>query len=191
MNTRRSWWIALVLSALAAPLAARAQDDFGRTGPYLGLAGSLGIYTRIENELDDLGIDVDVEEPLGANARVGYRFHPHVSAEAEVEWLSDADIDVDGGGTAGNFQTITSTANAKAFLLTGRVQPFALIGLGAMVAEAGGDAEWDFAARFGLGGDIYITRNFYAALDVSYVLPVDDVEKLDFVSIGWGFGYRF
>jgi hypothetical protein len=45
--------------------------------------------------------------------------------------------------------------------------------------------------RFGLGTDIYITRNFYAALDVSYVLPADDVEKLDFVSIGWGFGYRF
>ena len=39
--------------------------------------------------------------------------------------------------------------------------------------------------------DVYITRNFYAAVDASYVLPTGDVDDFDLVSIGWGLGYRF
>lgn len=55
----------------------------------------------------------------------------------------------------------------------------------------GDSGESGFAARFGGGIDIYITRNFYGALDASYVLPTGDVDDFDMVSIGWGFGYRF
>jgi len=191
--TRRSWWIALLLSTLAAPLGARAQDDFGRNGPYLGLAGSLGVYTKEDDLVGDSG---DVDPTVGLNVRVGYRLHPHIALEPEFEWLSGADVDVAGFGNIGELESWTATLNGKAYILTGRVQPFLLVGVGAMQATIdpnfGSDAdETDFAARFAAGTDIYITRNIYAAFDVNYVLPVEDLEDFDYFSFGWGLGYRF
>jgi hypothetical protein len=192
VSTRRSWWIALLLSTLAVPLGARAQDDFGRTGPYLGLAGNYSIFTTPS----DLLPGGDVDDPLGLNARVGYRFHPHLAIEAQVEWLARADVDVDFFGNLGKLDVITTTANAKAYFLTGRVQPFLLAGAGALVAVSDpnggdGDANTGFAGRFAIGTDIYITRNILAAFDVSYVLPTMDPSGADYVSFGWGLGYRF
>ena len=188
--------------AAASPIGAQAQDDFARNGAYLGVAGTYAIYTKAENELEDalegvLGdVDVDLDNPLGLNARAGYRFHPHLAAEGEFEWLSEADFDIDGSGSGDLPNSFIFTANGKAFVLKGRFQPYGLVGLGAMLVDSDGtddlgDEEADFAARFGAGLDIYITRNFLADIHASYVLPVDDLEDLDFVSIGWGFGYRF
>jgi opacity protein-like surface antigen len=173
---------------LAAPVWAQAQDDFGRMGPYLGLAGSVGIFPELDDDLDDIG--GDVEAGLGLNARAGYRVHPHFAAEAEFEWVN-ADIEVS-GNDAGDFDTFIGTVNGKAFLLTERFQPFAMIGLGGLGVRGDGDSgDSGFAARFGGGIDVYITRNFYGAVDASYVLPAGDVDDFDMVSIGWGFGYRF
>ena len=82
--------------------------------------------------------------------------------------------------------------NGKAFVLTERFQPFLMIGLGGMGVRGDADSgDSGFAARFGGGIDIYITRSFYGALDASYVLPTGDVDDFDLVSIGWGFGFRF
>ena len=47
------------------------------------------------------------------------------------------------------------------------------------------------AARFGGGIDIYATENFAVSLNISYVLPTGDLKDLDYVSIAWGFQYRF
>lgn len=191
MQRTRVWLPALLAClALASSTAARAQGDYARTGPYLGLAGSLGIYT----EEDDLVGSADIEEPLGLNARVGYRAHPHFAAEAEFEWLSEADVEV-GGSDVATIESWIFTANGKGYLLTGRVQPYGLVGLGGMVSEVDGggfsDTEGDFAARLGGGVDIYITPNILGNLGVTYVIPTDDLDDFNFVSIGWGFGYRF
>jgi opacity protein-like surface antigen len=191
LDARRACFFALVLLTLAP--AARAQDDFGRIGPYLGLAGSLGVYTKEDDLVGDAG---DIDPSIGLNARAGYRFHPHIALEGQFEWLSGADADVGGLGNIGELESWTATLNVKPYLLTGRVQPFLLVGVGAMQATldpnfGSEQDETDFAARFGLGTDIYITRNLYAALDVSYVLPADDLEDFDYFSFGWGLGFRF
>jgi opacity protein-like surface antigen len=180
---------ALALFATSPALA--QSDDYARNGAYLGLAGSVGIFPELEDDLDDVpGVDADVDTGLGLNARAGYRFHPHIAAEAEFEWVN-ADIEVS-GNDVGDFDTFVGTVNGKAFLLTGRFQPFAMIGIGAMGVRGDGDSgDSGFAARFGGGLDFYITRNFTAAIDASYVLPTGDVDDFDLVSIGWGFGYRF
>ena len=171
--------LALVLLAAAS---ARAQSAFARDGVYLGLGGTLGIYAEHADDLD---------EPVGLNARVGYRMHPHLAAEGEFEWLPEADVD----GTNATVQAWTTTANVKAFVLTDRIQPFLLIGMGFMVGEgsAGGSSstEGEFAARFGTGVDLYVTHNFLATFDIHYVLPTDNLDELDYVRIGWGIGYRF
>jgi opacity protein-like surface antigen len=182
------------IACMAAPAVAMAQADYARDGAYLGLAGSVGIYTEAEDDLEDFFGDADIDPAVGLNVRAGYRMHPHFALEGEFEWLSEADIEV-GGQDVATVQSFTGTVNGKGYLLKGRVQPFALIGLGGMGVrvEGGGgsDAEGGFAARFGGGVDIYITENFLAAIDASYMLPTGNADGADFVSIGWGFGYRF
>src|SRR5512145_1953826 len=171
----------LACLALVSPTAARAQDDYARNGAYVGLAGSFGIYTELD---DDFGID-DVDEPLGLNARVGYRLHPHFSLEGEFEWLSDADLESDVGGD-GEIESFVGTLNGKAYPLTGQIQPFAILGLGYMEVDVDGESEGDFAARLGGGVDVYVTPNLVVNLGATYVTPADDLTVFDFVSIGWG-----
>jgi opacity protein-like surface antigen len=190
----------LVCLAFASSPAWAQSDDFARRGAYLGVAGTYAIYTKAEDELEDAfgGVfgDVDLDNPFGLNARAGYRFHSHFAAEGEFEWLSEADFDTDGAGSGNLPNGFVFTANGKAYALKGRFQPYVMAGPGFMIVDGDGSddlggEEADFAARFGAGLDIYITRNILVDLHASYVLPVDDLEDLDFVSIGWGFGYRF
>jgi opacity protein-like surface antigen len=167
----------------ALPAAAQV-DDYARNGPYLGLAGTWASY-----------VDADgVDDPLGLNVRAGYRFHPHIAGELEFEWLSEADIE----NTGLTLESFAFTANGKLYPLTGRLQPFGVIGLGLMNAEVSSDAifggsedETEFAMRFGAGLDFYFTRNFLGSLDFSYVLPTGDLDEVDYIRFGWGFGYRF
>ena len=95
-------------------------------------------------------------------------------------------------------ESFAFTANGKLYPLTGRLQPFGAIGLGLMNAEVSSDAifggsedETEFAMRFGAGFDFYFTRNFLGSLDFSYVLPTGDLDEVDYIRFGWGFGYRF
>ena len=96
------------------------------------------------------------------------------------------------------------TANVKGYFLTGRYQPFLLVGGGGMTAESkvklqspgGGVASASerlngFAMRFGGGIDLYATKHVVVSVGADYVLPFSDLEDLDYVSIGWGFEYRF
>jgi opacity protein-like surface antigen len=186
----------------ALPAAAQV-DDYARNGPYLGLAGTWATYLSAEDQelldlLSQLGYGVDVDDPLGLNARAGYRFHPHFAGELEFEWLSEADVEVSPVGTPFTLESFAFSANGKGYLLPGRFQPFALIGLGLLHTELGDevgvgfeDDATEFAARFGAGFDFYLTRNFLASLDFAYVLPTDDLDDLDYIRFGWGFGYRF
>ena len=90
------------------------------------------------------------------------------------------------------------TTDLKGFLLTGRLQPFALVGIGTTIGEvrdsfgAGLEIEEaDFVARFGGGLDFYLTESLALTLDASYVLPTGDLADFDYVSLGWGLQYRF
>ncbi len=197
-------WPGAVL-AESAPANAAAQDDaFDRNGIYLGVGLAGGVYTEVKDDLEKaslaaLGyvIPVDVEVPPGLDARVGYRFHPRLAGEVQLQWFPKADIEF-ADIKALKLETLTLTANAKGYLLTGRVQPFLLVGAGLMHFEVkdrlglglSTKAE-DFAARFGGGVDFYLNRNLVFAFDTSYVLPTDDLDGLDHVSFSLGLQYRF
>ena len=92
----------------------------------------------------------------------------------------------------------------KGYFLTGRYQPFLLIGAGAMQAKTklkqpsglaftglGNESENAFALRFGGGIDLYATEHVVVSVDADYVLPFGDLDALDYVTIGWGIEYRF
>jgi opacity protein-like surface antigen len=173
------------LGLLLCTGSAYGQADYARNGPYLGLAGTFAA----ENFSDVGGLDFD--ESLGINTRLGYRLHPNFSAELQGEWLDGFDAQF-----GMELEAWAITANGKAHLLTGQIQPFVLVGLGVMHADltipgflSAGDE--DFAARFGGGIEFYLTENIVAALDATYVLPAGDLKDLDYVSFGWGLQYRF
>ncbi len=166
------------------------EDGFARPGWLAGVAGS---YAHLGDAFDDSS-SVD---GLGVNGRVGYRCHPRVAAEFQVEWFEANDIR--GNRLNGDVEILTATANAKGYLLTGRYQPFVLLGGGAVSARTTGrslglavdETETDFAFRFGGGIDLYATKNLVATLEAGYVLPFGDVSTVDYIWFGWGFQYRF
>ncbi len=140
---------------------------------------------------------VDVEVSPGVDVRVGYRFHPRIAGEVQFQWFPKANIEFANIKLL-KLETLSLTANAKGYLLTGRVQPFLLVGAGLMHFDVkdslgfGQSAKGeDFAARFGGGVDFYLNRNFVFAVDTSYVLPTGDVDGLDHVSFSFGIQYRF
>ena len=196
-----SW---LPLLTLCWATSGNAQDDFDRKGFYVGVGLGGAFYTEVKDDLEKeslaaLGyvIPVDVEVPPGLDARVGYRFHPRLAGELQLQWFPKADIEF-ADVKALKLETLTLTGNVKGYLLTGRIQPFLLVGAGLMHFDAkdtlglGVSTKGeDFAARFGGGVDGYLHRNLLFALDTSYVLPIGDADGLEHVSWSLGFQYRF
>ena len=172
-------------------------DDFAREGVYLGVAGSFAIPTQLEDKLEKrFGGSFSVDDSLGFHARVGYRLSPHLAFEVHSEWLSG--FEASSGAASADFEVLTITGDFKVYPLTGRWQPYLIAGAGGLIADVkqqsglgvSGDSN-DFAARFGIGLDYYVTRSIALVVDVSYVLPVEDVNDFDYFSLGWGLQYRF
>jgi len=203
MSRRAGLATALVLFC-AVPATAQEEDDYARSGLYIGFAGSYAIYTELEDHNEDrfllaLGyaVNVDIENPIGFSTRVGYRVTPFFALEGQFEFLSKANFSVNGINLF-KFDSWILTANSKLYLLPDRLQPFLLAGLGFMEIEVEDtfgigveDPSMEFAARLGGGVDYYATRNIVLSIDVSYVLPTGDIDRSDFVSFGWGLQYRF
>ena len=202
-------------------------DDYARTGIYVGANFAGAWYPEVKDDVDDaieppppalvdlydqckpqkcFGGTIDTENPLGFGAQVGYRFHPHLAGEVELQWFSKAKTDhTYGSGVNKNtvtiirVETLTLTGNVKGYLLTGRIQPFLLAGAGLMHFNAKDKFDFGiiknkgdgFAARFGAGIDFYLNKNIVAVLQGGYVLPVGPADGLDFVSWSAGLQYRF
>jgi len=174
-----------------APVTGHAEEDeFARSGWLVGVAGSYGYL----GEAFDDNSSVD---GLGVNGRLGYRCHSRYAAEVQAEWL-DAD-GIHGDRLNGSAELLTVTANAKGYLLTGRYQPYVLVGGGAMTGKFRGrtakgvvdETETALALRFGAGIDLYATRHVLGSLEVGYVLPFNDLSSVDYLWFGWGLQYRF
>lgn len=167
--------LALVLvgaaAALLSAVPAGAEEDYTRSGFYVGVGGSLGLArSGTEDHLQDatrdlfgsqrfrgeafsdaaVDVDVSANDGLGPRARIGYRLGPYFSVEAQAEylhWFVDERVsleaplgaleaegfrvdDPDHVGRVELADTTTATANARAHVPFGRLQPFVLVGAG-------------------------------------------------------------
>jgi opacity protein-like surface antigen len=188
-------------------------EDYARRGWMIGVGGSYAIETfedDAQSNLDRiLGVPtrLSVDNSFGFSGRGGYRCHRRFSAEFQIEWLDgfDSDFSSTGFGELGElrFEPIVYTTNVKGYLLTGRYQPFLLLGAGLTSVDAkltkdnvglglsSNQNENSFTMRFGGGIDLYATKNVVVSLQADYVRPFGNLDDLTYVSIGWGLQYRF
>jgi len=147
-STRFGWVLAAAL-LLAAPtaMAAAQESQYARTGPYVGTGLALGF-----DNFDGVG-NLDLSTGIGFDIWGGFRIIPTLAVEAQIEYIDRINI-----GPA-ELDVFTFTANVKGYLLTGRVQPFLLAGIGASVWDANVvSSASGFSARFGGGVDFYLTE---------------------------------
>jgi hypothetical protein len=181
-----------VLVALIAIFAAGTAEaeDYAATGPYAGLGFAIGF----EN-FDTFGVPLDFDPAYGFDAWAGHRFHPNLAGELQIEYVNGFDIQGIAPAEA-KLQGITFTGNLKAYLLTGRWQPFGLVGIGLGWQEAESTFAptvgfTGFAARFGGGLDFYVNQAFALNINAGYILQTGDLDGADYVSLVIGGQYRF
>ncbi len=104
-------------------------------------------------------------------------------------------------------ESLVLTTNVKGHLLTGRYQPFVLLGVGFMRMENKAydisdvfvwerapqlrERTVNVAFRYGAGLDFYLTRNVVVSAEGSYLMPTGKLDGLDYYQFGVGLQYRF
>jgi opacity protein-like surface antigen len=198
------------------------EEGYDRRGWYGALGGT---YARQnfgnafdkeyrEKSKDDNTVSPDVAafsglsrwEP-GFNIRAGYRCHPRMSTEIEFERLLG---NFQGAAPRrpvrpmdlGKIEITLATVNTKVHLLTGRIQPFGLIGGGFMRAEAKvrdpvatrniyRNVDTVFTLRLGGGADLYATDHIVLSVGADYIRPYGELKGAKMWMYNAGLQYRF
>jgi opacity protein-like surface antigen len=194
-----------------------STNEFARRGWFAGLQGiyAKGDYAEAEEAalqqaLVPFAIRVDAgdgeDSGWGVGGNVGNRCHSRLATEAEVQWMTGftGDVLAEGQGRISRFflDVLVGTVNFKAYLLTGRFQPYGLVGIGAMtidsriddvVGNAGSRSTSNtmFAARFGGGIDVYVTKHIVAKAGVDYLMPISGIRNFEAIIVDAGLEYRF
>jgi opacity protein-like surface antigen len=183
------------IDAVETPAAAPATvevteetTDYARTGPYIGLGGNYAIELFDDNSVGG----ARTGNSAGIHAKAGWRVHPNFAGELRYEWFNEFDLD------PGHIDAWMITINGKGYILTGRVQPYGLVGLGLLHGDgsAGNFAgaahpSNGFAMRFGGGLEVYATENLVLGPEFAYVLPTGSANDLDMFTVAFGLAWRF
>lgn len=189
----------LTVLALRPGVAAEAEVDLARSGPYAGLGL---VYAAPTFDLDASeralgGGNLGDSPAFGLDLRGGYRFHPHFAAEGNFQWVSGMDVE-QAGHDLGEVSPWTLTANMKAFLLTGTLQPYVVGGIGIVHVKgteranlALPDSTTGFGGRIGAGADYYLRPNVVLNVEFAPVLPAGQVSRFRYMPVTFGSQYRF
>jgi hypothetical protein len=192
-----------LMAMIGAPALVQAEAaperDFSSPGIYMGAGVAVG-FDNFDDYFQDYFGDSslnDYDTPVGFDLWGGYRIIPNLALEVELAYLGGFDPK----GTRINIKGLTLTGNVKAYVLTGRFQPFAVAGIG-MLNWRGEDrdalsyndsvfSKADLAARFGGGIDVYLTEHFALEAKATYVLSTRELKGSDFVDLTFGGQIRF
>ncbi|MBW2271729.1 MAG: porin family protein [Deltaproteobacteria bacterium] len=167
---------------------------YDRRGAYVGLQGFYALENFDSSIPIDLDIDIEGGDTGGLSVLAGYRASSRVAGELLFQYYDQFALKATlptPPPVNEFFGGWSLTGNAKLFALKGRVQPYAVLGLGALVLdrEAGNDAS--FAARFGAGLDFYLNTHWVLDVELGYVLPTGSLSDFPILTIGAGAQYRF
>lgn len=195
----------------AFPISSQAEpNDYARSGPYFSLGLNLGTgnyswLDRLDEEAGAAALGLlanpslnatvatgySATSFLGAGLSLGYRLTHHWSIDFGLDWSrsdlwADVVISTENRrlGTRSKVQGIETglaMINARFYPLTGRLQPFALAGVGAMMAtpvDLAGEKRhvYGFSGQLGAGFDFYVTRRFAVTGTTRYAFATNDTE---------------
>jgi len=205
-----------LLCAFALLLPAPAfASEWTDPGAYLIIAGVNGFEHFVDTRSD-------FDDSWGFTARGGYRVNRWLAVEGQLEFLSGFEVDylaqppvvpspttvsltVDGGNGG---------VNGKLYApWLGRLQPYALAGIGGMWArlrttnptgfvcdpgfwycqgtytKLGNSGA--FLAKLGGGAEYWLGEDFALMIDAVFNLPTGDLKDLRYTSLTWGGVFRF
>jgi len=177
--------VGVALTLLIGTIAGAESDPpkFDSPGVYIGGSAVFGWGTLADlSPIDSSGVADDVA--FGGSIWGGYRAGPRGGAELQIEYLHDVIAD---NGASGRVRPLSITANVKTYILTGRFQPFTIMGLGGGYVQAKDsaavDEDWGaFSLRAGCGIEIYANEKLSFVAGLSYVYLVSglkDVVRID------------
>lgn len=191
------------------------DDDFDRSGWFVGLQGVYAHENIDESKEQDnisesnepflVDFQIDTSEVGGVRGKIGRRCNSRLSVELQVEWIDSfkASISEAETGRTNNvaFDSMVGSIDVKGYLLTGRLQPFVMVGVGTMgvttdsINTSDGSSKAQdtglLVGRFGGGVDYYLTRNWVISAEADYVYAATNIQNLDYFSLGAGVTYRF
>ncbi len=208
------------------------NEGFDRRGFFIGAGGAFAGENFSDKPVNDIA-DIFSNQPglvfpivtgpeatakaddsWSVKGRAGYRCHPRYSIGATLEYFGGFDTEWSGalnpaGASGSDIDMFVATVDIKAYLLTGRYQPYLLMGGGTMLIETrvvnptGSQHPWgagpaaqsrdytDFVLRLGAGVDAYATDHVVVNIGATYMLPLGEVSGVDLFTVGGGIEYRF
>lgn len=174
----------VMAAALVVTAAATAHAD-EEARPYSGRApyASFGGVFAIENNKSSLGSGVseygELSDSGGYDIRAGYNFEKMFALE--IQWQSLVSFKTDAvapitGNDLPNVEARMLSLNGRVSPLTGRIQPYGLLGMGWVNVQADRTSvsvhESSFGMRFGVGVLGYITERTGVSLEAAYIMPL-------------------
>jgi Outer membrane protein beta-barrel domain len=189
--TRVARFVGLVaLVAVVAPGWAAAKDEKKSDGPLAGVYGQLGPVAGIP--AFDLPSTVGQQNGWGMEVRGGYKVLSHLALEGQWQWIARYETTNGQGAQLNVAQTNTFTGNAKVFVFTGPIQPYAILGFGLMnAALKHGPDKTEAALRVGGGSNFFFTDHIGIYGEITYLKPFGSLSTLGSVPIAFGGIYQF
>jgi hypothetical protein len=193
-------WVCVLIGLGAG--TAHAKGEYARSGIHVSAQGMIALPTwgsQLQNQIaavapgsppSKLGVSG------GLDLRAGYRFHERVAAEMGFDWVADYPITL-GGADAGGAGNWRYYVDVKLYLMTERIQPFALLGMGAYhldfmpLGTPVNIGATSFSPRLGGGVDYYLTWRWGLTAEIAYVIGTRQLVNLDRLGITFGAFYRF
>ena len=210
-------WLLVCLPTLATAEEddAGEPEEFGRTGAYVALLA--GYAHESANTITPYGIALSLRSSGTAQVgfRGGYRLHPPLAVELQLDYRtatastatllgSAAPLTAPVGRSASaELDALSVTPNIRIYLLPGRIQPYAVVGIGLFWSEVGslfstatstsftGYSETSFLLRAGGGVAVQLTDQIALELGAEYMRPDELNESLRHVSFTGALLYRF
>jgi len=217
------------------------DEDFDRRGFFIGVSGNFAgenFSARPVGDIADIfsnqpGREIPIlpgpestsnsDDSWSVKGGGGYRCHSRFSVGATIEYFGGFDTSWRGvyGEGSDDIDMFAMTTDIKGYLMTGRYQPYLLVGGGTMhiktdvtnqngigttfknpftpppvnlpnIASVTQSRDYtDFVFRLGGGIDVYATDNVVVNIGASYLLPLGEVSGLDLFTVGGGIEYRF
>jgi hypothetical protein len=176
----------VLLVVFLASSTASAQIDTGQT--YAGAGLSLAF------EQFDLPRGVSADDTAALDLIAGYRAHPVVALEGEIQLLYVPGFELDGIG--GDVDGAALTGSAKLFPVpqTADLQPFFLLGGGLLDLDGphridANKVNWMY--QVGAGVDFPVADRTLFEVKATYRVPQGSLEDFEYWTVGANVQYRF